>query len=49
MRQLFNDHWYFHKEPLSTPIQTFFETENWEAVDIPHDWMIYNCDNLYEE
>ena len=49
MKELFNSGWYFHKEPLNTPVETFFTTEQWEAVDVPHDWMIYDTENLYEE
>lgn len=49
MKELFNNGWYFHKEPLNTPVETFFTTEQWEAVDVPHDWMIYDTENLYEE
>lgn len=49
MKELFNNNWYFHKEPLGTPAEAFFATQEWEAVDIPHDWMIYHCENLYEE
>ncbi|WP_413777972.1 DUF4982 domain-containing protein [Caproicibacterium sp. XB1] len=49
MKQLFNDNWYFHKEPLETPMEVFFQATDWQPVDIPHDWMIYNSENLYEE
>lgn len=49
MKELFNNHWLFHKEPLGTNMEVFFETDDWLPVDIPHDWMIYNSENLYEE
>lgn len=49
MKQLFNNHWLFHKEPLETPIETFYQCEDWQAVDVPHDWMIENTENLYEQ
>ncbi len=49
MKQLFNDQWYFHKEPLDTPMDVFFETKNWQPVDIPHDWMIYDSEDLYAQ
>lgn len=49
MKQLFNNHWFFHKEPLHTPIEIFFQRSEWQAVDIPHDWMIYNSEDLYSE
>ncbi len=49
MRQLFNDNWYFHKAPLDTPIEHFYRAEDWQPVDVPHDWMIYNSEDLYEQ
>lgn len=49
MKQLFNDNWFFHKEPLDTPMETFYRTEDWQPVDLPHDWMIYDSKNLYEQ
>ncbi len=47
MKQLFNNDWFFHREPLETTIDTFFNTKDWEPVDIPHDWMIYDSKDLY--
>lgn len=47
MKQLFNDNWFFRKEPLGTDINVFFQASDWEPVDIPHDWMIYDSENLY--
>lgn len=49
MKQLFNNHWLFHKEPLETPMETFYMCDDWQAVDIPHDWMIYNSEDLYAQ
>ena len=49
MKQLFNDNWFFHREPLETPIETFFETDDWQLVDLPHDWMIYDSTDLYAQ
>lgn len=49
MKQLFNNHWYFHKEPLHTSIETFYNTEDWQAIDVPHDWMIYDSEDLYAQ
>lgn len=43
---LFNDGWQFAKsglEDIDTSVLTF------EPVDIPHDWLIYNTLNLYED
>lgn len=49
MKQLFNDNWLFMKQPLKTDISVFFESSDWKPVDIPHDWMIYDTKNLYEQ
>ena len=49
MKQLFNNQWFFHKEALGTSMQTFFDTDDWQAVDVPHDWMIYDSEDLYAQ
>lgn len=49
MKQLFNDNWFFHKEPLETTIETFYQTDDWQPVDLPHDWMIYDSTDLYAQ
>ena len=49
MKQLFNDNWFFCKKPLDTKIDDFYQEKDWQAVDIPHDWMIYDSENLYEQ
>lgn len=42
---LFCDNWEFSKQPINTDYSDNF---NWEKVDIPHDWLIYDTKNLYE-
>lgn len=42
---LFCNGWEFAKTPLGTE---YSEDLNWERVDIPHDWLIYDTNNLYE-
>ena len=42
---LFNDGWEFAKSKLEA---TDSSTLSFEQVDIPHDWLIYNTLNLYE-
>lgn len=42
---LFNDGWEFAKSNLET---TDSDALKFEPVDIPHDWLIYNTLNLYE-
>lgn len=50
MRYLWNDGWKF----MITPVGTSYE-EAWEkreeagAVDLPHDWLIYDAEKLYED
>lgn len=42
MRELFNDNWYFCK---TAPEET---AGDFSPVQLPHDWLIYNTNNLYE-
>jgi len=49
MKQLFNDNWCFSKHPIGTSIDTVSSAVTvWNRVDIPHDWLIYNTEDLYE-
>ncbi|MCL2638198.1 MAG: DUF4982 domain-containing protein [Oscillospiraceae bacterium] len=44
MKKLFNDNWEFAKSGASeTPPPT-----SWKPVEIPHDWLIWDVNNLYE-
>lgn len=45
-RILFNDGWEFAKSNLETKT---YEGLNFEPIDIPHDWLIYDTLNLYED
>ncbi len=46
-QRLMNDGWLFAKQPLGTaPNQA--ARADWQAVDIPHDWLIVDPLNLYE-
>lgn len=48
-KRLFNDNWEFVKTPFGTDIKALSGFEkDFAGVDIPHDWMIYNTENLYE-
>lgn len=49
MKRRFNDGWQFCKFPLETSLDDIFATDSWESVDLPHDWMIYDTENLYEQ
>lgn len=47
--RLFNDHWSFLKTELGTePEQIRGREAEFQPVDLPHDWLIYNTRNLYE-
>ncbi|SHM98619.1 glycoside hydrolase family 2 TIM barrel-domain containing protein [Gracilibacillus kekensis] len=43
--KLFNDNWLFAKSDLSESITTSLD---FKPVEIPHDWLIYDTQNLYE-
>lgn len=49
-RTLWNDHWYFAKTALGVDWK---DRQVWERamkpVDLPHDWLIYDTKNLYED
>jgi len=49
LRKKFNNDWYFSKQPLHTNFEAVATDElNWMPVTIPHDWLIYDSNNLYE-
>ncbi len=59
MRKLFTDHWQFAKFQLEASAEeilsscrktelTAHQKAGWSAVDLPHDWMIYQTQDLYE-
>nr|WP_302598122.1 glycoside hydrolase family 2 TIM barrel-domain containing protein [uncultured Cellulosilyticum sp.] len=48
-KQLFNEGWLFTKEPLDTTLQEVnARGEKFEPVSLPHDWLIEDAKNLYE-
>ncbi len=44
-RSLINDGWQFAKAPLGGSLE---DVTGWADVEVPHDWLIYNTDDLYE-
>ncbi len=48
-KRLFNDNWEFSRQPLGTQLASL-EAKGckWNKVDLPHDWLIYNTEDLYE-
>lgn len=48
-KRLFNDNWEFVKTPFGTGMEELASYEQaFSRVDIPHDWLIYDTQNLYE-
>lgn len=47
--RLFNDGWRFSKQPVGTTWEEIPDKEQaFAPVDLPHDWLIYNTADLYE-
>lgn len=45
----FNNDWFFAKQPLHTDYAVVAnEDVNWAKVTLPHDWLIFDANNLYE-
>lgn len=48
-QELFNANWYFQKMPVKSSLEEVAKASlNWDAVSLPHDWLIYDTKNLYE-
>lgn len=49
LQKKLNNDWYFSKQPLHTNLETIVAGEfDWMPVTLPHDWLIYDTSNLYE-
>ena len=48
MRTSFNHGWEFCRVPNDTPLAEV-PAEAWQAVSLPHDWLIARADRLYED
>ena len=48
MTRLINDGWEFLKLPNGSSITDAKSSSGWVPVDLPHDWLIWQADNLYE-
>ncbi len=47
-KRLWNDGWEFTEQPNRTPAEEVFgKTDGWLPVDLPHDWLIYDAEELY--
>lgn len=50
MKYLFNEGWRFLRTPVGTKREQVMERrEEFAEVDIPHDWLIYDAQRLYED
>ena len=47
MKKLLNDGWEFLKMPIGSTAEEIRNASGWTAVDLPHDWLIWQND-LYE-
>lgn len=47
-KRLFNDGWEFLKTAVGTEIESITADDIFQPVDLPHDWLIYNTKDLYE-
>lgn len=49
-KRLWNDNWMFCEKPLETPANEVWRNVNdWQPVDLPHDWLIYDAEDLYRD
>ncbi|MDD5899995.1 MAG: glycoside hydrolase family 2 TIM barrel-domain containing protein [Lachnospiraceae bacterium] len=49
-RTVWNDGWEFTERPLGVAADTMFtEQGGWLTVDLPHDWLIYDAEDLYRD
>lgn len=48
-KRLFNDGWTFTGQQLGTSLKDIESRDvQWKPVDIPHDWLIYDANDLYK-
>ena len=48
MKKLLNDGWSFLKLPYGSSLSDAEGSSAWISVDLPHDWLIWQQDDLYE-
>ena len=48
MKELLNDGWEFLKLPVGSTYENASAAAEWTAVDLPHDWLIWQHSDLYE-
>lgn len=49
-RCLWNDGWVFTEKQIGTQAEDVFaENQDWQEIDLPHDWLIYDATDLYRD
>ncbi len=48
MKKIWNGDWQFCKQPLGSELAYVAAGGEWMPVTLPHDWLIYNTHDLYE-
>ncbi|MEF2967346.1 glycoside hydrolase family 2 TIM barrel-domain containing protein [Paenibacillus sp. M1] len=49
-KKLFNNGWLFTKQPLGSNLEAVQGRDTaWNPVTLPHDWLIYDANHLYED
>ena len=48
IKRKLNGGWHFSKQPLGSELAKVAEDAVWMPVTLPHDWLIYNTNALYE-
>ena len=48
MKKLLNDRWEFLKMPGGSTAEEAGKQTGWMQVDLPHDWLIWQHNDLYE-
>lgn len=46
---IINDGWEFKLMPLDSGFDAAMNGNGWRSVDLPHDWLIYDTNNLYAD
>ncbi|MBQ5317832.1 MAG: DUF4982 domain-containing protein [Oscillospiraceae bacterium] len=46
---LINNNWEFKLLPLDSGYEKAVSEDGWKSVDLPHDWLIYDTNNLYAD
>ncbi|GGF81094.1 hypothetical protein GCM10010912_27750 [Paenibacillus albidus] len=47
-KRKYNGDWQFSKQPLHSRLELVASSPDWIPVTLPHDWLIYDTRNLYE-